>query len=72
MLKTRLEKIESELASERRRRVEAEQSLDDIQRECREPFVVPALLDAFITISKLTTRVMDEPVVQDNRGAPYA
>ncbi|TFK36252.1 hypothetical protein BDQ12DRAFT_687093 [Crucibulum laeve] len=42
---------------ERRRREEAENALADVRRELREPFVVPALLDAFLTVSKLTTRV---------------
>ena len=51
--------VEQQLKQERRRRMEAEATLKDIERECREPFVVPALLDAFITISKITTQVMD-------------
>ena len=51
--------VEQQLKQERRRRIDAEATLKDIERECREPFVVPALLDAFITISKITSQVMD-------------
>jgi len=31
-----------------------EQTLQDIKKECREPFVVPALLEAFIMVSELS------------------
>lgn len=41
---------------ERQRREEAENALADVRRECRQPFVVPSLLDAFVELSKLTTR----------------
>ncbi|KIY48582.1 hypothetical protein FISHEDRAFT_58868 [Fistulina hepatica ATCC 64428] len=43
------------LERERRRRAELEDFVDDIKRECREPFVVPALLEAFASVSKLST-----------------
>ena len=58
-MKARLQMVEQQLKQERRRRIDAEATLKDIERECREPFVVPALLDAFITISKITSQVMD-------------
>jgi hypothetical protein len=48
-------KLQTALEIERKRRVEAEQALQDVERECKEPFVVPALLKAFINISKLTS-----------------
>ncbi|KAF8638458.1 hypothetical protein AX17_002192 [Amanita inopinata Kibby_2008] len=51
--------LEMELAKERKERDEAEDALRDIERECRTPFVIPALLEAFTTVSKLTSRVMD-------------
>jgi hypothetical protein len=51
---TKLQDAELSLQAERKRRVEAEQALEDIERECKEPFIVPALLKAFINISKLT------------------
>ena len=41
---------------ERHKREEAEHALADVRRECRQPFVVPSLLDAFVELSKLTTR----------------
>ncbi|KAJ4478375.1 hypothetical protein J3R30DRAFT_3890734 [Lentinula aciculospora] len=48
-------------AEERRR--EAEAFVVDVKRECREPFVVPALMDAFLNISKLTNTVGEMPMV---------
>jgi hypothetical protein len=51
--------VEQDLKEERRRRMYAEATLKDVERECREPFVVPALLDAFITISKITSQAVD-------------
>jgi len=44
------------LAEERKRREEAENALADVKRECRQPFVVPSLLDIFVELSKLTTK----------------
>ncbi|KDQ61013.1 hypothetical protein JAAARDRAFT_191134 [Jaapia argillacea MUCL 33604] len=44
-----------EATEERTQRVLAESALADIRRECREPFVVPALFDAFLSLSKLTS-----------------
>lgn len=53
--------LELEIETERKQRIEYETLLTDIRRECRVPFVVPALFDAFIDISKLTTAAMDYP-----------
>jgi hypothetical protein len=58
VLKTRLQLAEHDLQAEKRRRIEAEESLRDVERECREPFVVPALLEAFVELSKLTTEAL--------------
>lgn len=44
------------LELERQRKEEAEIALSDVRRECRQPFVVPSLLDTFVELSKLTTR----------------
>ena len=44
------------LAEERKRREEAENALADVKRECRQPFVVPSLLDIFVELSKLMTK----------------
>ncbi|KAF8638460.1 hypothetical protein AX17_002194 [Amanita inopinata Kibby_2008] len=52
-------KLETELGRERRKRFDAEAVLKDVERECRTPFVVPALLEAFSAVSKLTTLAMD-------------
>ncbi|KIK54415.1 hypothetical protein GYMLUDRAFT_249563 [Collybiopsis luxurians FD-317 M1] len=38
------------------RRWAAEAIVEDIKRECKEPFVVPALLDAFLSVSRLTNQ----------------
>lgn len=53
--KTRLRAIEQEITFERKRRNKAMDELRTIEREGRDPFVVPALLHAFISLSKLTT-----------------
>jgi hypothetical protein len=42
-------KAEAALAEERARHARI---LQDIQKECREPFIVPALLDAFVALSQ--------------------
>ncbi|KAG8221484.1 hypothetical protein J3R82DRAFT_1697 [Butyriboletus roseoflavus] len=47
-------RLEAELRAERTRRVRAERALSDVERECRAPFVVPALYQAFIRISELS------------------
>jgi hypothetical protein len=44
------------LAVERQKREEVEHALADVRRECRQPFVVPSLLDAFVELSKVATR----------------
>ncbi|KAK0216833.1 hypothetical protein IW262DRAFT_1393750 [Armillaria fumosa] len=53
--------LELEIETERKQRIEYETLLTDIRRECRVPFIVPALFDAFIDISKLTTAAIDSP-----------
>ncbi|KAI5981526.1 hypothetical protein EDD15DRAFT_352149 [Pisolithus albus] len=51
---TRLAKMEAELREERDRRIRAERALEEVERECKSPFVVPALFRAFMTISELS------------------
>ncbi|KAJ7597552.1 hypothetical protein C8J56DRAFT_774125, partial [Mycena floridula] len=48
--------VEAELMKERDKREETEVLLADIRKECKSPFVVPALLDAFLSISKLANK----------------
>ncbi|KAJ8095792.1 hypothetical protein PM082_022899 [Marasmius tenuissimus] len=57
VIKTRLKLAEDQLEDERRRRKAAEDAISDIKRECREPFIVPGLLDAFTMLSDLSTKV---------------
>lgn len=51
-------RVEAEiaLAEERARH---SRILQDIQMECRAPFVVPALLDAFVAVSQIVDEVTD-------------
>lgn len=51
---TRLAKMEAELREERDRRIRAERALEEVERECKSPFVVPALFRAFMTISEFS------------------
>lgn len=53
--RSRLRAIEQEIEIEQRKKNVTIQELKAIEREGREPFVVPALLDAFIKLSELTT-----------------
>ncbi|KAK0443092.1 uncharacterized protein EV420DRAFT_1576941 [Desarmillaria tabescens] len=55
----RLRACELEIETERKKRIERETVLMDIRRECRGPFIVLALLDAFIDVSKSTTAAVD-------------
>ncbi|KAF5388809.1 hypothetical protein D9757_005690 [Collybiopsis confluens] len=54
-VKARLRAIEAEIHVEGTRKDDALQELKTIAREGRGPFVVPALLEAFVSLSKLTT-----------------
>ncbi|CAA7270427.1 unnamed protein product [Cyclocybe aegerita] len=54
----RMMELERELKEEREKRQLAEDAIMDIRRECREPFVVPSLVDAYLQISKLTSRAL--------------
>ncbi|PIL27437.1 hypothetical protein GSI_10585 [Ganoderma sinense ZZ0214-1] len=45
---------EALLRAERLRRTEVETMMHDTSRECKQPFVVPALLDAFMKIGQMT------------------
>lgn len=49
-------KAEEALAEERARHTRI---LQDIEAECREPFVVPALLDAFVAVSQVVDSISD-------------
>jgi len=70
LLSTHIQKLHSVAASEAAARVRAEAALaeerarharilQDIQMECREPFVVPALLDAFLSMSHIVDSIAD-------------
>lgn len=45
---------EALLRAERLRRSEVESMMNDTTRECKQPFVVPALLEAFLKIQQMT------------------
>lgn len=72
MLSTHIQKLHGVIASEAAARAKAEAALaeerarharilQDIQTECREPFVVPALLDAFLSVSHIVESIPDSP-----------
>lgn len=48
--------MEHELQEERQKRKDAEDAIQDVRRECRAPFIVPSLLDAFVELSRLTSK----------------
>ncbi|KAH9918605.1 uncharacterized protein B0H18DRAFT_1198522 [Fomitopsis serialis] len=49
---------ESSLREEQRRRELAEAVVADVRRDCKTPFVVPALVDAFLQMSRITEEVI--------------
>lgn len=51
---TRIHELEVELEREKRARM-------DVERECQAPFVVPALLDAFLALSGAADEIMAAP-----------
>jgi hypothetical protein len=51
-----LSDLERQLALERDRRIRTEQMIDEILKESRSPFVVPALFEAFVMISDLVEK----------------
>ncbi|KAI0002527.1 hypothetical protein BJV74DRAFT_882149 [Russula compacta] len=53
-------KAEATLAEERARHARV---LQDIRMECREPFVVPALLDAFVRMSEVVDGISDSQAI---------
>jgi hypothetical protein len=52
-MENRLQVAEAALVIERKKREVAEKCLEDVERECRAPFVVPGLLQTFVKISQL-------------------
>jgi hypothetical protein len=67
-MEERIRKLEQDLDTERKLRLEAEDVVRDIRRECNAPFVVPGLLDAFIKLSRLTTQAtrLNGTIAKDN------
>ncbi|KAH9831995.1 uncharacterized protein C8Q71DRAFT_861298 [Rhodofomes roseus] len=49
---------ERALEDERRRHELAEAAVADVRRECRAPFIVPALVDAFVQMSRIAGDVL--------------
>ena len=73
LLSKYLEVLHSAVDSEMAARKKAEESLteervrhtrilQDIEMECREPFIVPALLDAFVAVSQVVDSTSDPQV----------
>ncbi|KAJ7770289.1 hypothetical protein DFH07DRAFT_954108 [Mycena maculata] len=56
--RVRLQLLKNDLESARLKRLAVEQSVMEIAKECRVPFVYPALMDAFIGVSQLSTQAM--------------
>ena len=50
--------IDVELRIEREKRTIAERRLEEVERECRNPFIVPAVFKAFVEVSRLTNGML--------------
>jgi hypothetical protein len=48
------------LEEEKQKRRAAERLLEEVKRECKEPFVVPALLEAFSLLSQTSHKIRSE------------
>lgn len=69
VLRSRCEDLERKLEASNRhnaileaRNKELEMLIRDVERECRQPFVVPLLLDAFVEVSKLSDKATNTPL----------
>lgn len=58
--KTQVTLLRQELDEERRKRLRAELIVEDIRREMKDPFIVPSLLDAFITLTDISEICMGD------------
>ncbi|KIM81134.1 hypothetical protein PILCRDRAFT_502530 [Piloderma croceum F 1598] len=58
-IELRMQAVQLKLDLEQDRRAVVEQLLRDVERECRKPFIVPALLKAFIKISQISDAAVD-------------
>jgi len=56
-LQSRLDAANAAIASERQKRISLDKCLADVERECRDPFLVPILLQTFVKISHLSDNV---------------
>ena len=52
-LEERLAEVEDQLQLEIHKRLLAERKLKEVEKECKAPFVVPALLQALLNISEI-------------------
>ncbi|KAJ2912747.1 hypothetical protein MD484_g7664, partial [Candolleomyces efflorescens] len=57
VVKHELAERKHELAIEQKLRQDAQKALDDIRREAKEPFIIPGLMDAFLSISSLADKI---------------
>lgn len=57
VLKSQLEEARADAAAQRKVNEGIQRSLDEIRNESKEPFIVPGLIDAFLTISNLAAKV---------------
>ncbi|KAJ3511246.1 hypothetical protein NLJ89_g4208 [Agrocybe chaxingu] len=70
-----IEELERELKQEREKRQRSGGRDYGYRRECREPFVVPSLVDAYLQISQLTSRALKaaaERKAAEKAGVPTA
>jgi len=56
-LQSRLDAANTAIASERQKRISLDKCLADVEREYRDPFLVPILLQTFVKISPLSDNV---------------
>ena len=52
-----LEEARNDAAAQRKQKDDLQRSLDAIRRESKEPFIVPGIIDAFLSISNLASKL---------------
>lgn len=64
-----MEDLKSELAEERDKAIWMEEALLEAKKECMDPFVVPALMEAFVLVSSTTKRLLDSADLEEGPPA---
>lgn len=57
VLRSQLEEARNDAATQRKMKEGLQRALDEIRNESKEPFIMPDLIDAFLSISNLAAKI---------------